>query len=420
MASENEMNETLLLSQETLPPKSAKDKIAVIAAIALTVLWGVSAWSFLGVSGWWNARYEMTPPEYFSCLTGLLSPVAFIWVAAAYFASERRFVREADVLRAYIAELTHPSAKNKLYVSGVLDSLKMQTENLNAVYARLKDCSDSVGQIFDTHTADVEKATQALAETLTNASGCVAEKTKELNQSCAAAKEQTDSALNLLHEKAAALQTAANETSAALERAGEKLNGEKAALRETSDAMTDNLNRLTADVREQSDLLRAASEKARDVLSEQTGIAAQEIGKHAADLTAVANSVHDKLSRQAADLKQNIQAHLSLLAEAGDKARDDMAAIGIALDEQSSSLKNAAQTALTGMETSADLLERRVSDIKRALTDQTEAVAAKNDVLVKMTERLIAKFGEQNAALDNESEKRSPALKTSKRLWTLI
>ena len=178
MASENETNETLLLSQETLSPKSAKDKIAVVAAIALTVLWGVSAWSFLGVSGWWSARYEMTPPEYFSCLTGLLSPVAFIWVAAAYFASERRFVREADVLRAYIAELTPPSAKNKLYVSGVLDSLKMQTDDLNAVYARLKDCSDSVGQIFDAHTADVEKATQALAETLTNASGCVAEKPK--------------------------------------------------------------------------------------------------------------------------------------------------------------------------------------------------------------------------------------------------
>lgn len=405
MASENETNETLLLSQEPLPPKREKDKTARIAAVALTVLWVAAAWSFLGVSGWWSARYEMTPPEYFSCLAGVLSPVAFIWIAAAYFASERRFVREAGVLRAYIAELTHPSAKNKLYISGVLDSLKAQTSDLNAVYAHLKECSDSVGQIFGNHTAAIEKATANLAESLGSASDRVTEKTKELNGSCAAAKEQTDGALNLLRESTAALQTAADETRAAFELAKEKLDGEQAALRQTSDAMADNLNRLTSDVREQSGLLRAASEKARDVLSEQTGIAALEIGKRAADLTAVANTVHDRLTRQAEDLKKDIQAHLSLLAQAGDKARDDMAAIGVALDEQSSGLKSSAQTALTDMETSADLLERRLADINRALNGQNETVAAKNDALIKTTERLIAKFGEQNAALDGESEK---------------
>ena len=123
MASENEMNETLFLSQETLHPKSAKDRVAFVAASVLTFVWFVLAWSFLGVSGWWSARYEMTPPEYFSCLAGALSPVAFIWIAAAYFASERRYVREADALRRYLSELTHPNAKNKLYVSGLLDEL---------------------------------------------------------------------------------------------------------------------------------------------------------------------------------------------------------------------------------------------------------------------------------------------------------
>ena len=412
MASENEMNETLLLSQETLPPKSAKDKIAVIAAIALTVLWGVSAWSFLGVSGWWSARYEMTPPEYFSCLTGLLSPVAFIWIAAAYFASERRYVREADILRRYMAEFTHPEAKNRLYVSGVLDSLKAQTSDLNTVYARLKNCTDSIGKSFEEQTSGIFKATEAMEAALSRGTNGVAEKTRELEQLCTLAGEQTEKSLSLLQENTQALQNAARETDETVCAAGERLTAQRDALLQTNDILTDNLTRLTLDVREQSGLLKTASENARDILTEQTGITALEIAKNAASLTAAADNIREKLANQTTEISMEIQNQLTALEQAGTRTQDSVAALTVLLDEKAQILDELTKSARANAEQMADNLERREQTLTELLSAQQSEISAKNDALHAAAAQLSATFKEQNNSLDSEAEKIVARFKT--------
>ena len=88
----------------------------MIAAMALTVIWFLIVVDYVVSSGWWSARFEMTPPEFMSFIAGALSPFAFIWIAAVYFSSQRKYVKEAGRLRDYIFEFTHPNAKNKLYV----------------------------------------------------------------------------------------------------------------------------------------------------------------------------------------------------------------------------------------------------------------------------------------------------------------
>ena len=412
MASENETNETLLLSQETLSPKSAKDKIAVIAAIALTVLWGVSAWSFLGVSGWWSARYEMTPPEYFSCLTGLLSPVAFIWIAAAYFASERRYVREADILRRYMAEFTHPEAKNRLYVSGVLDSLKAQTSDLNTVYARLKNCTDSIGKSFEEQTSGIFKATEAMEAALSRGTNGVAEKTRELEQLCTLAGEQTEKSLSLLQENTQALQNAARETDKTVCAAGERLTAQRDALLQTNDILTDNLTRLTLDVREQSGLLKTASENARDILTEQTGITALEIAKNAASLTAAADNIREKLANQTTEISTEIQNRLTALEQAGTRTQDSVAALTVLLDEKAQILDELTKSARANAEQMADNLERREQTLTELLSAQQSEISAKNDALHATAAQLSATFKEQNNSLDSEAEKIVARFKT--------
>ena len=86
----------------------------MIAAVALTMIWFVIVADYVVSSGWWAARFEMNPPEYMSFIAGALSPFAFIWIAVVYFSSQRKYVKEAEHLRNYIFEFTHPSAKNKL------------------------------------------------------------------------------------------------------------------------------------------------------------------------------------------------------------------------------------------------------------------------------------------------------------------
>ena len=147
----------MIFSENDFSAKQPKwyEDFSITAGLILSAAWGFVVVDYVLTTGWWAARFDMTPPEFMSFVAGALSPFAFIWVAAAYFSAQRKYVREAGKLRAYISEFMHPNAKNKLYVKSLLDDIRQQTADLNTVYARLKECTADTGTVLSERVGDL-------------------------------------------------------------------------------------------------------------------------------------------------------------------------------------------------------------------------------------------------------------------------
>ena len=80
--------DTLMFSEEVQAPIPEalpwyKNK-GTLGMAGLSLVWLGATAHYLISSGWWALRYEMTPPEFFSFITGILFPIAFIWIAGVY------------------------------------------------------------------------------------------------------------------------------------------------------------------------------------------------------------------------------------------------------------------------------------------------------------------------------------------------
>ena len=159
-----------------------------LGMLGLSVAWAGATIHYLVSSGWWAMRYEMTPPEFFSFITGILFPVAFIWIAGSYLTGYARNEQEAKKLRRYMHAFLFTSSKNKIYSKTLIEGLKEQIAELNDVYAKIQDSAELV----EKRLKEVEKLSQHMNDEPQNA----VEKITE-------SSEQVMMATNFLAENAA-------------------------------------------------------------------------------------------------------------------------------------------------------------------------------------------------------------------------
>lgn len=377
----------------------------VIAGIILTLVWGFAAADYAVSAGWWESRLEMTPAEYMSFLSGILSPFAFIWIAAAYFSSQRRYVKEAEQLRRYIGEFTHPSTQNKLYVKSLLDDIREQTAELNTVYDKLRSCTDGVGDGLGRQAEVLSEVVEKLERNVSEAAGKIENKTGELASAAASVNAQAEKNTALMEAHLKAIRQAADVTAETLSSVNTALEEDTALLKKTGDTLTDNAMILSQELREQADILRTASDAASGTLSRQTAAVTAELAAQTEMLVGTGTRVHDMLSEQMDLMKKDIRSQTDMILRSGASARDNMAEITADLTEQTDALREISDTARTNTEKMIAGLEQRTSRLEEIFERQNTAIAEKDEALIQTAEQLQSTFKEQNALLDQEAEK---------------
>ena len=172
--------DNLMFSEDVKAPQNVdepwyKNK-GTLGMIGLSVAWAGATIHYLVSSGWWAMRYEMTPPEFFSFITGILFPVAFIWIAGSYLTGYARNEQEAKKLRRYMHAFMFPSSKNKIYSKTLIEGLKEQIAELNDVYAKIQDSAELV----EKRLKEVEKLSQHMNDETQNAVEKITESTEQV------------------------------------------------------------------------------------------------------------------------------------------------------------------------------------------------------------------------------------------------
>lgn len=381
------------------------ENTAVVAGAVISLAWLAFVADYVVSSGWWAARLDMTPAEFSGFAAGILSPFAFIWVAVAYFSSQRRYVKEAGKLRAYISEFMYPNAKNKTYVKALMDDIRSQTADLNAVYDRLRDCADDAKAALGDRIGRLTELAETLERGIDNSARKIQNGVEDLKAASQLADAQSARNAELIENGLNGLQAAARQTDEAYSRLSSALQSDTDALKRTGDGLIDQTARLSAEVMEQSTLLRGAAENARDVLTRQTAAATAALTAQTDALVAAGTQVFDTLDEQAAGIRQNVSGHVEQITRAGQSARDDIAAVALDLELQATMLQTAADTARDNTEKMLSGLERRIATLEEIFDRQNDVISDKDALLTRTSEKLQATFKEQNAQLDQEAEK---------------
>lgn len=407
-------DDKMIFSESGLPAKQPKwyEDFSIVTGLVLSAIWGFIVADYALASGWWESRFEMTPPEFMSFIAGVLSPFAFIWVAAAYFSTQRKYVREAGKLRAYISEFMHPTAKNKSYVKSLMDDLRRQTADLNEVYDQLKECTADAGFALSARVVDLKEVARHLAQSVDESTQKIKDRTDDLKASADLAENQTTRNIELLQTNLSAVKQAADATTDVLSTITSSLQSDTNVLKETGNVLTDKTMRLSAEIREQNELLRSASENACDILTRQTAAAAAALTTQTEMIVKAGNDVYETLDEQSARIKQDIQIQTARISDSGKEARDNISAITVELEEQTVLLSEAAEAARTNTEKMLHGLERRIETLEEIFERQNSVISDKDALLTQTSEKLQTTFKEQNTLLDQEAEKIVARFKT--------
>ena len=404
--------DNLMFSEDVKAPQNVdepwyKNK-GTLGMLGLSVAWAGATIHYLVSSGWWAMRYEMTPPEFFSFITGILFPVAFIWIAGSYLTGYARNEQEAKKLRRYMHAFMFPSSKNKIYSKTLIEGLKEQIAELNDVYAKIQDSAELV----EKRLKEVEKLSQHMNDETQNAVEKITESSEQVMMATNFLAENADEKITLLKTSVSDMNETSDNISAVMNKLNDTLFSNTTGLKQTQDALTDETNRISQELREQTSLMRNASENARAMLTEQTSAVTAEISRQTALLTEAGTKTYDMLSEQIADISEKSENFISALTNAGTTARDSMAAVNLELEEQTASLINVSEKARLTAERIADGLDTRAEKLERIFDEQNELISGKDESLAKTAEKISQTFKDQNTLLDQEAEKILARFKT--------
>lgn len=374
-----------------------------IVALLFNVLWIGFAADFLAQTGWWDARYDMTPPEYVGFLAGLLMPLMLIWFIVIYFAGHKRYDDEAERLRDCLRRFIQPSPKDKLYVKSLLTQISDETQALNNA---CKNAQDNVRRIVDGLGGTLNELrglSEKLDDSVLGAAALVDEKT-------AAFSKQADETAAHMRENAALIANAANALDQAGDKAHEKADEVGAFLAQMLTAVNDahaqigDRTRAVADeVREQTRLLAHAGETARDLMSAQTAHLLQTASDQNAALAQTAQSVRELMTSQADLIKADFTQQAEDLTKMRERLQDNVASLTLLVEEQTDKLAQATQNAMDGAARIGRDLTKATDNLCAVFDEQADRFDDRDARLNDTATKVLENFQKQNALLDEET-----------------
>ena len=375
-----------------------------IAGIALSVVWLFLSLDFLSVSGWWEARYEMTPPEYAGFLAGVLTPLALIWFVLVYFAGHKRYDDEAERLRDYLRHFLQPSAKEKLYAKSLLSQIEKETKDLNEACDNVSEKMEMTAGVVNATLEKMKKLSDKFDDGLVSNSELIDKKIELFLQTSAEVMRKINENTAFLESKISSLNEVAEKTNKGAQTMDESVARAISFLKETQDDLSSRMRVLADDVREQSRLLTHASEKSQELMSEQTTMITENAARQNFALTESVRQVREVFAEQSALIKQDILSQTQDLVAAQERLQDNVASLSMMAQEQVVMLSDASHSARSDAEKIERDLSRTIDSLSDVFDTQIERMAQNRDSLNTVASHALETFQKQNALLDGQAE----------------
>lgn len=407
----NRNDATLLFSAKQAPESPRPDK-GVLCGAVLTAVWLFFAFEWAVSSGWWDARLDLTPAEYFSFAAGLLSPVAFVWVAVLYFSSQREYVRQAGALRAYISELTAPGDDGRTRVRNLLDDIREQAADLNSVQKLLEQSTQNVEKTLSARIGDLTKITRELNGGIDENAEKIAKGTRDLKELSDLTETRARQGVELLEANLDAVKRTGVQTQSVLSDLTAALQDGARVLQTTGDDLKDKTMNLSAEIERQGTVLNTAAQNICDGFNRQTATIEAVLSRNAAQIVKAGTEVADSLAERSAAVKREFTEQSTMLAASGKEIDAAVTAMSDDLNRQTALLRDVADTARVNAEDMLAGLEKRLAVLEDVFNRQNAAIAEKDDLLTRTSEKLRETFHQQNVMLDREAEKIVARFKT--------
>ena len=329
-----------------------KDKFKVIAGI-LTIVWTLIAAEYLVDTGWWENRFEMSPPEFVGFISGMFLPIVMIWLLVAYFERGARFERESQMLRAYMNQLVYPTDDGAVYTKALTDALRTNVQELR--------------QVFGTVTSNTELIKDELSKRIAEMAQVAA---KVDGETLFAVRELANNVENVL----------------------KMADNSSVRAKEASDALATQVLAL-ADV------------------SEATSQKAALFGANIAEKIADVEAISSKIQEQGTEIAVLFKDSGSYLARAGETARNQVEYTVELIHNKIDEMNGSSDAVIQNAQNMANKIALKIKELQELFLTHEQELISRTARLDEQTIDITNSFREQSAVLDKESEKVATRIK---------
>lgn len=250
---QREEQEEALFSELNQPIKpSFFQKKGSIVAMAFSAMWFIFVIDYLGSSGWWAGRGDLSPAEFIGGISGLLLPVVIAWLVTAYFDRSEQLEYEANTLKSYLNELVYPSAEGAVYTKTLTEALRTQIKEFRSVFSEVSEQTQNVRNDLREWIADLSKIIDHVDNQTISAVKEMAGHIHHLAEATEVANEQANRASALFAEQAELLEKTSTKVGHTMEKMNRSLNMNLDDLKNTAHAI-ENVNERTGQAVEKTE-----------------------------------------------------------------------------------------------------------------------------------------------------------------------
>ena len=109
------------------------------AGISVSVFWAFLCLTYIHTTLGWSFGSQMLAHELGALVAGMASPLAFLWLAMAYFRRGYDVRDHTEALRRQLEMLTYPAEEAEARIGQVSEALRKQAEELSREFLETSD-----------------------------------------------------------------------------------------------------------------------------------------------------------------------------------------------------------------------------------------------------------------------------------------
>lgn len=366
--------EVVFSDMEKTKIKSFWEKKGFILSCLFGAVWMAFIWDYLGESGWWGNRYDLSPAELIGNLCGLLLPIVIMFLVTAYFDRSVQLSEESQQLKSYLNELVYPTEEGAVYTKSLTDALRVQIKEFRTVFTQVNHETQTVRDELKQWISDLSQIMKQVDTQTMESVREVANHIQNLTEMTEQANKQSDQTAGLFVQQADLL-------AQVVAQADEKM-------RALSSALSNHIN----DVQNMSHALETANERTVSAIGTAGQVVVQ-MDETSKKIEKSIETYESDMSRYNARLFGNLEKVLDVFKKQGTLLDSEVQKmtnrIGVLSDSLSGNAKGMIQTTtnaiqeLKGIDTQFEAFTQKIQKVIVEIKQDVETVRSDMDESIK-------------------------------------
>ncbi|MGN0920056.1 MAG: hypothetical protein ACI4OR_04820 [Alphaproteobacteria bacterium] len=295
----------------------------------MALIWGAFVVNFLQISGWWQARANLSPMELVGGLGGLTMPLVFLFLVASYFDRSERVEQEARKIRSFMEELIYPSEEGAVYTKELTANLAKQIKEFRSVYTGVTEHTDTVKENLQRWIEGLNKLVKTVDTQTVGAVQKMATHIEKLAQITHQSNQQAEKTTALLAGQADILNDITRKTSATMMTFSKELNAQIQDIQNLAHALETARHQILSSEENSAKIVQA--------LTENTGRLEKTLAQYdeLKQVEAQAQSTNKEISRMGDQVEAKAHALRNVLGQ----IQGDMAVVAQGLNAHTEALE---------------------------------------------------------------------------------